>query len=167
MEEPRIVATKTARVPATARTAPSSRRGGPSGKMLPALWGVLFIVGGLVVWSSISRDDSGMPEVWRETADPAHPERHLVSATRASENPQGDLLRMEWPAHPQAQHYLVRFRDANGRGPAPVSVQGTVFLYDLNSDVLHLPSRFEWEVTAVLVDGSHVVTPSRRFPPEG
>jgi hypothetical protein len=88
----------------------------------------------------------------------------LASVIRAGGREQNELLRIEWPAHPRAERYLLRFLDESGRGPAPVTVQGTVFLYDLESDVFHLPSTFQWEVTAVLTDGSHVVTPASRFP---
>jgi hypothetical protein len=38
-----------------------------------------------------------------------------------------------------------------------------VFLYDLASNVLGLPSRFTWQVTALMADGSEVVSPARAF----
>ena len=42
-----------------------------------------------------------------------------------------------------------------------------MFLYDLRSNVLHLPDTFEWDVTAELPDGSEVVTPSKRVDLDG
>ena len=87
----------------------------------------------------------------------------LRSGTRTTGTDQGDLLRLEWPPHPRAQGYVLRFMDRYGNGPAPLPVQGTVFLYDLESDVLALPREFEWEVSALLPDGSHVVTPRSRY----
>jgi hypothetical protein len=126
--------------------------------------GLLLAAGGLAVWGSIQREDSGVPEVWKETTGPDGPSAQLESQLKPAGPAQGQLLRLEWPEHPNAESYLVEFLDERGVGPAPVPVQSTVFLYDMQTNVLHLPSQFQWVVTAVLPDGSQVVTPSRRYP---
>ena len=93
--------------------------------------------------------------------------RVVADALRTDVRPgggvQGDLLRLEWPQHPRAQEYQIRFRDSGGSGPAPVTVSGTVFLYDMKSNALRLPEKFTWEVSAVLPDGSEIVTPRQGF----
>jgi len=141
------------------RPVPASRRRNP----IP-LWGALFLVGGAVIWFSLSgpRREPAVPDVWHETRG-EETAVQLQSELRPGGDVHGDLLKLEWPAHPNAREYRVRFRDARGAGPAPVVVQGNVFLYDLRSNALHLPPAFTWDVTAVLPDGSEVVTPPRRF----
>ena len=131
-------------------------------KILPVLWGVVLLGGGIVVWSSSRGRVDPVPGVWKETSGPAGPVSELRNDVRTSGPDQGDLLRLEWPTHPRAESYLLRFQ-GEGRPPIPVPVQGNVFLYDLQSDVLRLPRDLEWEVSAILADGSEVVTPSRRI----
>jgi hypothetical protein len=129
------------------------------------VWGALFLVGGIALWMAVpgTGGSSHVPEVWRETTGPATTDA-MQSNVRTGGALQGDLLRLEWPSHPHAHQYRLRFLDTSGNGPAPVTVQGTVFLYDMRSNALHLPPSFTWEVTAVLTDGSEVVTPRRLFP---
>ena len=125
-------------------------------------WGVVFLCGGIAVWSSIRGRSDPVPEVWKATSGPAGRASRMESDVRKSGPHPGDLLRLEWPPHPGAQSYLLRIR-GEGRAPISVNVSGNVFLYDLQSDVLHLPRELEWEVSAVLADGSQAVTPSRRI----
>jgi hypothetical protein len=129
------------------------------------IWGALLLLGGLGVWWSLPRGSEDVPDAWKESRGPRAGAETLVAETRRPDPAAGQLLRLEWPAHPRAEGYIVRFQDEKGLGPAPVPVQGTVFLYDLQSNVLHLPEVFEWEVLARLPDGSHVVTPLQRYPP--
>jgi hypothetical protein len=125
------------------------------------VWGIVLLAGGLAAWNSVE-ERQAVPEAWRETAGPEGPATHMAAELRPGGPRQGDLLRLEWPEHPLASSYSVRFEGADGRGRTPVTVQGTVFLYDLRSNVLHLPNDFDWEVSAVLSDGSEVVTPAQR-----
>ncbi len=140
--------------------APSPTLGRGQRTWPPVLWGVVLLGGGLAIWHSIAGWTS-VPEAWRATSGVEGPTTDMVSIVRAGGSQQGDLLRLEWPAHPKASAYHVRFRGPSGRVPTPVPVQGTIFLYDLRSNVLQLPREFDWEVTAVLADGSEVVTPSQ------
>ena len=139
---------------------PDSRR-----RVLPLLWGVLFVLGGITVWLSIPRSDEDLPEAWKQTSGPEDAPTEMVSSVRPGGALQGSLLRLEWPAHPHATGYRLRFRMPNGAARPPVTVQGTVFLYDLQSNALRLPSEFEWQVSAELADGSEILTPAQRFPP--
>ena len=133
----------------------SDRPFSPRANRGPVLWGIVLLAGGLAAWHSVA-DRETVPVAWQETAGPSGPASRMAAELRSG-GP-SDLLRLEWPAHPRARSYEVRFEGAS----APVTVQGTVFLYDLQSNVLHLPSDFGWEVSAVLPDGSEVVTPSQR-----
>ena len=128
------------------------------GALVPVLWGLVFLAGGLAVWSSIPHTGDSLAAPWKASSDPAAAARQMVSEVHASAGEPG-LLKLEWPAHPDARGYRIRIRDNQGRALAPVSVQSSVFLYDLSSDVLGLPDSFEWEVSAVLRDGTEVVTP--------
>jgi len=129
--------------------------------VVPTLWGGVFLAGGVAVWMAVPRVDHPVATAWR--ASEASPGRELRSEIRAGAG-EPALLKLEWPAYPEAQGYRLRFRDAEGRTLPPVTVESTVFLYDLGSDVLDLPSSFEWEVAAVLRDGSEVVAPPRVHP---
>jgi hypothetical protein len=188
MPEPKIVTTKMTRrepapdrrgVPAPARGPEASarrsrpeepaihpRRDEPRRKprrgLHPALFGLLLVAGGVAVWGSIRPERSEVPDVWNETTGPDGPAARMVAQVKPS-GP-AKLLRLEWPAHPRADSYRIRFLDERGVGPAPVPVQSTVFLYDMETNVLHLPGRFDWEVTAILPDGSEVLTPTRHYP---
>jgi hypothetical protein len=133
--------------------------------VLPLLWGLLFVVGGITVWLSIPRPDEDLPGAWKQTAGAEVAPTELVSSVRPGGARQGSLLRLEWPAHPTATGYRLRFRTPDGTARPPVTVQGTVFLYDLHSNALRLPSEFEWQVSAELADGSEILTPAQRFPP--
>lgn len=125
-----------------------------------AFWGAVLLAGGLATWHSIPSREA-VPEVWRETAGPGGT-ADLAAELRPGDSRGGELLRLEWPAHPRARSYRVRFAGTGGRPRPPIPVQGTVFLYDLRSDVLQLHRDFEWDVSAVLPDGNEVVTPTRR-----
>ncbi|NNE43329.1 MAG: hypothetical protein HKN12_03905 [Gemmatimonadetes bacterium] len=143
---------------ATGRSTPR-RQGLP-----PLVFGGLLLLGGVALWVAISPPGSGsVPEVWDGVADEAVATDGLRTEVRPGGGVQGDLLRLEWPEHPRAEKYQIRFRDSGGSGPAPVTVSGTVFLYDLKSNALRLPEKFTWEVSAVLPDGSEIVTPRQGF----
>lgn len=132
----------------------------PRAPRAPVVWGIVLLAGGVAAWHSIV-DRETVPEAWQETAGPTGPASHMAAELRSG-GP-SDLLRLKWPAHPSARSYEVRFEGA----PAPVTVQGTVFLYDLQSNVLNLPSDFDWQVSAVLSDGSEVVTPPQHVDLDG
>jgi hypothetical protein len=126
------------------------------------LWAAVFLAGGIAVWTAAPRDEAH-PSPWRQTADPSGASAGLDSEIRASAGEPG-ILRLEWPSHPRARSYRLRFRGGDGAPLPPVTLEGTVFLYDLRSDVLDLPDSFEWEVAAVLRDGSEIVAAPRRHP---
>jgi hypothetical protein len=128
--------------------------------VLPLVWSVLFVVGGgLILYTLPNRSKDAPPDVWNPTATSA---AALKTEIRPGGGQQGDLLRLTWPAHPDAESYRVHFA-TNGVGLTPVNVIGNVFLYDLASNVLGLPAHFTWQVTAVTADGSEVVTPPQSF----
>ncbi len=127
------------------------------------VWGVIFVAGGVAVWASISKPTGEVPAVWRVSSANADAASQMTSVIRELGSDAPDLLRLEWPAHPSATEYRIRFQSERGQ-LAPVSVRSPVFLYDLESNVLRLPSSFEWEVAAVLPDGSEVVSPWRSYP---
>ncbi|GJM45323.1 MAG: hypothetical protein DHS20C21_21650 [Gemmatimonadota bacterium] len=127
-------------------------------------WGVLLLVGGVATWSSIARKPTPVPTVWNPTVAAANATSQMTSALRHVSSGAPTLLRLEWPEHPGATEYRIYFRGADGRRPPTLSVRSSVFLYDLESNVLRLPARFEWEVAAVLEDGSEVVSPWRTYP---
>jgi len=129
------------------------------------LWGVLLAAGGFLVWRSVPQ---GPPEPVAvrigeaTTADAGGP--RMLSGIQGAEPGAGPILRMEWPEVPEAKEYRVLFR-VNGRpvaGPAPT--EEPVLLYDLGSNVLGLPERFDWAVSTVLRDGSEVVSPWQHHP---
>lgn len=126
----------------------------------PVLWGAVFLLGGMAVFSTVPRTGDPLAEPWKASTDPTAAAREMMSAVHASAGEAG-LLKLEWPAHPEARGYRVRFRDPQGHVLAPVTVDHNVFLYDLESDVLGLPDDFEWQVSAVLRDGTEVVTPPK------
>jgi len=126
----------------------------------PPRWGILLLAGGIATWQSISERER-LPVAWRQSAGEGAAAQ-LQAELRPGGARRGDLLRLEWPAHPSASSYRVRFAAGDGNPRAPISVPGTVFLYDLDSNVLRIPRDFEWEVSAVLEDGSEVVTPAQR-----
>jgi hypothetical protein len=106
-----------------------------------------------------------LPEVWRGTTEPDAAAEALQSGLRpGAARGHGDLLRLWWPVHPLALEYRLTFRGAAGEDSAPVSVRGNIFLYDLDSNALHLPAEFTWEVAAVLPDGTEVRSPPRSYP---
>ena len=144
--------------PTRARVSVSVTRTRVPAALVPVLWGLVFLAGGLAVWSSIPHSGDSLAAPWKASADPTTAARQMVSEVHASAGEPG-LLKLEWPAHPDARGYRIRFRDTQGHALAPVTVQSSVFLYDLRSDVLGLPASFEWEVSAVLRDGTEVVTP--------
>ncbi len=128
------------------------------------LWGVLLVLGGVSVWNSIRTADPEVPDVWRVSLASPDAAGGMTSAIRTMGNDRPAVLRLEWPSHPNAVEYRLRFRADGSVAPPPVAVQRPVFLYDLESDVLRLPPEFEWEVAAVLSDGSEVVSPWRSYP---
>jgi len=133
----------------------------PRRNVLPLVWAVLFLVGGGLIFATLpNRSKNAVPDVWNPTAVSGASE--LEAGLRSGGEQQGDLLRLTWPAHPDAASYRVQFA-ANGMGLTPVSVNGNVFLYDLASNVLGLPARFSWQVTAVMADGSEVTSPSQSY----
>ncbi|MGH2570680.1 MAG: hypothetical protein ACRDGR_05600 [bacterium] len=124
-------------------------------------WGIVLFAGGVATWCSIE-EPQVVPEAWRVTSGPDGPTTHMTAEVRPGGPRQSDLLRLEWPPHPNATAYFVRFEEHDGRSAAPIPVRGTVFLYDLDVNALRLPRSFAWEVGAVLRDGSEVVTPAKR-----
>jgi hypothetical protein len=133
-------------------------------RVVRLLWGFLLVLGGSLVWNSISRQDPEVADVWRISLASPDASAGMTSAIRRLDSDRPALLRLEWPAHPNAVEYHLRFRSGTNAAPPPVAVQRPVFLYDLESDVLRLPDRFDWEVAAVLPDGSEVVSPWRSYP---
>ena len=144
--------------PTRARVSVSVTRTRIPGALIPVLWGLVFLLGGVAVWSSIPHSADPLAAPWKASSDPTMAARQMTSEVHANAGGPG-LLKLEWPAHPDARGYRIRFHDTEGRALAPVTVQSSVFLYDLRSDVLGLPDSFEWEVSAVLRDGTEVVTP--------
>jgi hypothetical protein len=69
-------------------------------ELLTVLWGVLFLGGGVAVWFATSKKSEPLAEPWRETSGSV---TGLISDTRPSGGEQGNLLRLEWPAHPRAE----------------------------------------------------------------
>ncbi len=143
------------------RARPSVRRG--AGLSLAA-WGVLLLAGGIATWSSIPRGAASIPEMWNPTIVSADASSQMTSVLRQLPSGAAPLLRLEWPEHPGAVEYRIRFRSGEGPTPPALAVQSPVFLYDLQSNVLRLPAEFQWEVAAVLRDGSEVVSPWRSYP---
>jgi hypothetical protein len=132
--------------------------------LIPVLWGGVFLAGGIAVWMTVPRPNAPLAPPWRAGADPSLAVQDLTSAVRGGAG-EPDLLKLEWPAHPDARGYRLRFRDAAGHPRPPVTVESNVFLYDLKRDVLDLPESFQWEVSAILDDGSEVVAPPRTHTP--
>lgn len=133
----------------------------PRRNVLPLVWSILFLVGGgLILYTLPNRSEESVPDVWDPAATGAVVA--LKTDVRSGGEQQGDLLRLTWPAHPEAESYRVQFA-ANGIAMTPVEALGNVFLYDLKSNVLGLPSQFTWQVTAVMADGSEVVSPMREY----
>jgi hypothetical protein len=144
---------------------PDATRTAPRRGLHPLLFGLLLLSGGIATWGvARSGGERGVPDVWNETSGPDAPVVRMVSELKPAGPAQGKLLRLEWPEHPRAETYRIRFTDAGGYGPAPVPVQSTVFLYDMDTNVLNLPTHFDWTVIAVLPDGSEVITPQRSYP---
>lgn len=143
------------------RARPTVRRG--AGLSIAA-WGGLLLAGGIATWSSIARSPASIPDMWNPTVASADASARMTSALRQLSSGAKPLLRLEWPEHPGAQEYRIRFRSADGPTPTALAVQSPVFLYDLQSDVLRLPDEFEWAVAAVLRDGSEVASPWRAYP---
>ncbi|MEZ5064230.1 MAG: hypothetical protein R3B81_05815 [bacterium] len=179
MTEPRIVTTRVTRSEGNPQPLGGSRPGAAVNPLPydsdvhrersrrgihPVLFGLLLLSGGVAVYGSVRGDGADeVPKAWRQVDGPDAPATAMVSEVK-TDGSNGSLLRLEWPAHPKAESYRIRFIDARGAGPAEVPVQSNVFLYDLSSDVLHLPRTFDWIVTAVLPDGSEIVTPKRHHP---
>jgi hypothetical protein len=103
-----------------------------------------------------------VPKAW-QGAPEAGPSAALQASVRSAGPTQGELLRLEWPSHPTAESYVVRFEGVNGFETSPIPVLGNVFLYDLRSDVFALPESFRWSVTAVMADGTQVTTGSAHY----
>ena len=125
-------------------------------------WGGLLVAGGIATWGSVGEEPAPLPEVWNPTAASADASSRMTSALRNVGA--APLLRLEWPEHPGAVEYRIRFRGGSFSTPTALAVQSPVFVYDLESDVLRLPDEFQWEVAAVLADGSEVVSPWRTYP---
>lgn len=134
-------------------------RGRIPAALVPVLWGAVFLAGGLAVLSAVPRSRDRLAALWKASSEPAAAAREMISEVHAATVGGDALLKLEWPSHPDARGYRIRFRDAEGHALAPVTVEQSVFLYDLKSDVLGLPDSFEWEVSAVLGDGTEVVAP--------
>lgn len=128
----------------------------------PVVLGLLFLGAGCFVWSMLSEKNATVPKAWL-TGGVAMPTPGLRASVRSGGPGQGDLLRLEWPEHPKAESYTVQFQGANGFETAPISVLGSIFLYDLKSDVFNLPEAFRWTVTAVMADGTQVTGPPSSF----
>jgi hypothetical protein len=115
----------------------------------------------MAAWSAIEERER-LPDEWCATTGPDGPAARMSAEVRPGGPRQSDLLRLEWPPHPSATSYLVHFRRSDGRKASPIEMRGTVFLYDLDANAMRLPMSFVWEVSALLPDGSEVVTPARR-----
>jgi hypothetical protein len=129
----------------------------------PAFYGLLLVGAGIFVWSILSDDRPSVPKAWQGSAPEGSAGGTLQASVRSAGPGQGDLLRLEWPAHPKAESYVVRFEGVNGFATSPIPILGNVFLYDLKSDVFNLPDAFRWSVTAVMADGMQVTTGSASF----
>jgi len=139
----------------------------PRAHVPSAAWGALLILGGALVWASVPGPAAhgSLPEVWRGTGESAAAVQELQSGLRpGAARGHGDLLRLWWPEHPLAREYRLTFHGPAGQSTGPVSVRGNIFLYDLDSNALRLPAEFAWEVSAVLPDGSEVLSPARSYP---
>ena len=155
-------AIRTASLPSRDPAAP------PRAHVPPVAWGALLLFGGVLVWASVPGPAAhgSVPEVWRGTGEPAAAVQELQSGLRpGAARGHGDLLRLWWPEHPLAEEYRLTFHGPAGGTTGPVTVRGNIFLYDMDSNALHLPAEFLWEVAAVLPDGSEVRSPARSFPP--
>jgi hypothetical protein len=126
----------------------------------------VLVAGGIALWTSrpVPPPGAEVPPAWCGTVAGTDASAALRTEVRSGAADEGDLLRLEWPAHPHAREYRVRFVDEDGAETSPVTVQGNVLLYDLRADALALPPRFRWDVTAVLQDGSEALTPPGEFP---
>ena len=131
-------------------------------RMAGFLWGLVFAAGGIAVWIAAPAGKRA-PSPWGQVLEAGAGGEGMGSYVRWTEG-QPEILRLEWPAHPNARSYRLRFRSLDGAPLPPVTLQNTVFLYDLRRDVLDLPESFEWEVAAVLQDGSEIVAPPRTHP---
>jgi hypothetical protein len=126
----------------------------------PAAWGILLVAGGVLAWAAIPHHHTTLPAVWKVSAADTDAQSEMRSQIRQLGGDSSSLLRLEWPEHPRAVKYRIRFRTDDGTpSPAPLEIPSPVFLYDLHSNVLQLPRDFDWEVTAVLRDGSEIVSP--------
>lgn len=186
MQDPKIISTKTVRPAETQRHRRTSEFGsaipgalssdaaavprGPSPWAArrpfyahPAVLGLLFVAAGGIVWSTLTEKTVKVPATWQESRGTSAPAEGMSASIRPAGPGQGDLLRLEWPAHPKAESYLVRFDGANGFKASPIPVLGSVFLYDLKSNVFGLPDTFRWSVTAVMSDGEEVATPPSNY----
>ncbi len=128
--------------------------------------GLLFLGAGCFVWSILSERNPTVPKAWQTNGTSSAPDAGLHASLRSAGPEQGQLLRLEWPAHPKAESYLVQFRGPNGFETAPIHVLGSIFLYDMKSDVFNLPDSFRWTVTAVMADGTQVTGPPANVTPE-
>jgi hypothetical protein len=185
MQDPKIVITKTTKTgqlappgrgpaagpysdafPSASDSASASRGERRSFFTHPAFYGLLLVGAGCFAWSVLSDKRPSVPKAW-QGAGANSPAAALHAGIRSAGPGQGDLLRLEWPAHPKAESYIVKFEGVNGFASSPIPVLGNVFLYDLKSDVFALPESFRWSVTAVMADGTQVTTGTANYAIEG
>lgn len=130
----------------------------------PAMIGLIFLGAGCFVWSIVlERRPQAVPPPWQESLGSQAPTEGFLASVRSAGPEQGQLLRLEWPAHPRAASYEVQFTGANGFETSAIPVLGNVFMYDLKSDVFQLPQEFRWNVTAVMADGTESTSGSSQF----
>jgi hypothetical protein len=129
----------------------------------PLVWGLLLVAGGFLTWKAVPRHEAA--PAWIASAGPAT--TASVAGPAAGGMTSGieelretpPLLRMEWPAQPGASGYRILFHVDGEAIASPLTSPTPVFLYDLDSNILGLPDRFDWAVSAVLPDGREIVSP--------
>ena len=131
-------------------------------KSLQWIVGLLLIAAGWFTWIMLSERRVLMPAMWQHVRG-ERAAADLRTVLRSPDSGQGELLKLEWAAHPNAESYLVEFEGANGFRKGPFPAAGNVFLYDLTTNVFDLPKDFRWTVTAVLRDGTQVAGASAYF----
>ncbi|MBZ0266723.1 hypothetical protein K8I85_01075 [bacterium] len=129
------------------------------------LWGALLAAGGFLAWRSVPDGTTGLPAAWTgraTSADVAGP--RMLSGIQDAAGGGQPLLRMEWPEVAGAEEYRILFRVDGQAVARPLPTGSPVFLYDLESNVLGLPDRFDWSVSAVMRDGREIVSPWQQHP---
>jgi hypothetical protein len=132
--------------------------------MVPLLWGLLLFAGGVLTWRALPHG-ADSPTAWRDPAGSATTASVVASMSSGIEEMgtrSPALLRMEWPAQRGATGYRIHFQVDDQAIANPLTSPTPIFLYDLDSNPLALPDRFDWAVTAVFPDGHEVISPWQR-----